>query len=67
LPLGCCRDTWLSNIKPIKQTQNNKVSVAQEPSVSAASKRQTKREDKKANAMPINDKKLNEKVKKVET
>lgn len=57
----------LSNIKPIKQTQNNKVSVAQEPSISAASKRQTKREDKKANAMPINDKKLNEKVKKVET
>ena len=42
------------NIKPIKQAQNNNFIVAQEPSVSAASKRQSKRDDKKVNAMAIN-------------
>lgn len=58
----------LSNIKPIKKTQNNNVVVAQEPSVSAASKRQSKRDDKKVNAMAINkndEKKSIEKVKKI--
>lgn len=63
------KDKIVPNIKPIKQTQNNNVPVAQEPSVSAASKRQTKRDDKKVNAMPNNktdDKKANEKPKNVE-
>jgi len=62
------KDKIVPNIKPIKQTQNNNHLVAQEPSVSAASKRQSKRDDKKVNAMAINkndDKKTIEKVKKM--
>lgn len=62
------KDKIVPNIKPIKQTQNNNFIVAQEPSVSAASKRQSKRDDKKVNAMAINknvDKKTIEKAKKM--